>query len=301
MGQILAAADIGSNTVHLLVAEVIRGRVVRITNESEWIALGETVATFGEIPTDKALALVKVLQNFQKRCRDLGAPRIFLFGTEAMRQAKNHDHIVQQIVDATGWAVDIIGSQKESELSVVGSKLDCPASDIMLEMGGGSLQVAWTRDFEIVQSKSVALGSGRIAAESGLTQPPSQSAIERAKELIAHEVQTIERVPVSRPRTVACGGVARGIWRALHPDGERTITREEIEFLTWATARLESAVIERRFMVKTKRANTLLPGSLVYGAVMDHLGISEIFVSEYGVREGAILEMSQGGLPTCPV
>jgi exopolyphosphatase/guanosine-5'-triphosphate,3'-diphosphate pyrophosphatase len=93
---------------------------------------------------------------------------------------------------------------------------------------------------------------------------------------------------------VASGGVIRGLWRAVHPDGEKKVFREELEFLRWTTARMPVDRIGSRFGVKQRRAQTLLPGSLVYLALMEKFGVSEITVSEFGVREGAILEMAKG-------
>jgi len=90
------------------------------------------------------------------------------------------------------------------------------------------------------------------------------------------------------------GGVARGLWRALHPDGEKRLALAEIEYLIWATERLSTERIIERFNVKPKRAGTLLPGALVYLALMRKFGVAELAISEFGVREGAILNMAKG-------
>jgi len=67
-----------------------------------------------------------------------------------------------------------------------------------------------------------------------------------------------------------------------------------LEYLVWSTSRMSIDRIGSRFGVKQRRAQTLLPGSLVYLALMAQFGVSEITVSEFGVREGAILEMANG-------
>ena len=71
--------------------------------------------------------------------------------------------------------------------------------------------------------------------------------------------------------------------------------------MTWATSHLPVRRVAKRFSVKNKRASTLLPGSLVYGSLMDRFEIAEIHVSEFGVREGAILQIASGVIEGCPV
>jgi exopolyphosphatase/guanosine-5'-triphosphate,3'-diphosphate pyrophosphatase len=95
---------------------------------------------------------------------------------------------------------------------------------------------------------------------------------------------------------VVSGGVARGLWRALHPDGEKILSRFEIDFLKQSTSRLPIDRIVSRFNVKQRRAGTLLPGSIVYSEIMEYFGIDSLVISEFGVREGAILEMFSGGI-----
>jgi exopolyphosphatase / guanosine-5'-triphosphate,3'-diphosphate pyrophosphatase len=100
---------------------------------------------------------------------------------------------------------------------------------------------------------------------------------------------------------VASGGVARGLWRALHPDGDKTLSMEEIEYMAWAAARLPIDRIITRFGVKTRRAGTMLAGALVYRALMRHFNFKEMIVSEFGIREGAVLKMATEEISGCPV
>jgi exopolyphosphatase / guanosine-5'-triphosphate,3'-diphosphate pyrophosphatase len=114
-------------------------------------------------------------------------------------------------------------------------------------------------------------------------------------------IRSIEGKIPEGARGVASGGVARGLWRAIHPDGEKRLFKEELDYIIWAATRLPVDRIVARFTVKQKRAQTLLPGALVYRALMEHFGLAEIAISEFGVREGAILEMARGKIPACPV
>ena len=296
MARIIAAADIGSNTAHLLVAATDGDIVMRIDNLNEWIPLGELVARKGEIPRDYVDELVGVMKEFRLVAKSKRASKLYVFATEAMRTAKNHADVLKRIKTETGVDVDLITPQREAELSFIGVRLDTREIDpgLMFEVGGGSAQVAVVTSKEIVEEVSLPLGTGRIIAESGIKNPCPPETKQRARDYIEKKLQGCKLGSGGKSQAIVSGGVARGLWRALHPDGDKLLMREELEYLIWATERLSVERIIERFNVKPKRAGTLLPGALVYHALMEKFGLTEIMVSEFGVREGAVLEMALG-------
>lgn len=298
MSKVLAAADIGSNTVHLLVAETDGKKVRRLENRSEWIALGETVARLGHIPPGHADNLVQILREFRQVAGAYRAADFYVFATEAVRAAENHDQVLERIRKETKLVVDVISPRSEAEFSLRGSRLDSDVGPDLtfFEVGGGSAQIASVADGEIVAEYSLPLGTGRIVAESGLSNPCPPEAIETARQFVRAHLRSLPEL-ARRPVAVASGGVVRGLWRAVHPDGEPTLAREELRYLGWAAARLNVERAAARFNCKIKRAATLLPGALVYEELLGAAGFEETRVSEFGVREGAVLSMAQGKVP----
>ncbi|MBX3111506.1 MAG: hypothetical protein KF857_05805 [Fimbriimonadaceae bacterium] len=293
MGTLVAAADIGSNTAHLLVADVTPTGLRRIVNESEWLSLGEVVKREGHIPKKDADRLIATLRAFKETANNYRVKVFYVFATEAMRRAANHDSLLAAIKTKLGIEVDVVSPSREAELSLRGASVDSPVDGhvVLVETGGGSVQVADCRDGKIVAEKSLPIGTGTLIAASQIGQPADPAHIGRVKELVADALREV--TDFARPdRIVACGGVARGVWRALHPDGHPELDAEEIRYLAWDTARLATATISARYSVKLKRAQTLLPGSLVYLGVLDTFGQTKMYVSEYGVREGAVLELA---------
>lgn len=298
MARVLAAADIGSNTVHLLVAETDGHKVRRLENRSEWIALGETVARQGNIPESHAGALVQILKEFRQIASAYRAGEFYVFATEAVRAAENHDQVLERIRKETKLTVDVISPRTEAEYSLRGARLDSdPGPDFtFFEVGGGSAQIALVADGQIEAEYSAPLGTGKIVAESGIQNPCPKDALDRARKYVRQTLGELPHLP-PKPATVASGGVVRGLWRAVHPDGERRLAIEEIRFLAWSAARLTVERAAARFNCKIKRAATLLPGALVYEELMAAAGANEMTISEYGVREGAVLSMAQGKVP----
>lgn len=295
MARVLASADIGSNTVHLLVAETDGKRIRRLENRSEWLALGETVARTGQIPGEAATNLLRILREFRQIATAFRADEFYVFATEAVRAAENHDEVLDYIRRDSRITVDVISPRQEAAFSLRGTLLDCgPYPDMTLfEVGGGSAQIAHVAKGELQEEVSLPLGTGRLIAHAGLKNPCPDEAVESARAYIRECLRSAPSFPWHAP-VVASGGVIRGLWRAVHPDGERKLALEEIIYLGWAAARLSVDRAAARFNCKFKRAATLLPGALVYEELLRHAGASSVEVSEYGVREGAILSIAQG-------
>lgn len=303
MPRVIAAADIGSNTAHLLVAASNGELVTRLDNLNEWIALGEAVARTGKISDEQTAHLAGSIREFKRVATARSSECLYVFATEAMRAATNHRDVLKSIREESGIQVELISPRREAELSYHGVMLDCggAAPELLFEVGGGSAQVASVKNGRMVEEVSLPLGTGRLLAETGLRHPCPDELLESVREYIDAQSFRIPFEALGDGPAVASGGVARGLWRALHPDGEKRLALEELEFLAWSCARLPLERIIERFNVKAKRAGTLLVGSMVYASLLRHFGIAEMMISEFGVREGAIVEIARGNLKACPV
>lgn len=302
MPTVFAAADIGSNTAHLLIASMETRGLRRLSNQSEWLSLGQIVSHEKCIPKTLVDKLVASALSFRALAVSSKAKGIYVFATEAVRAADNHEDVIKLIRKKTGLQVDVVSPQREAELGLKGALLDCPVEGrfIFAETGGGSVQVALCEGVEVKEEVSMPVGTGVLTDRAELEQPPIANQLEEVDALLR---SAMTEAPVSEPHLpiLASGGVARGLWRALHPDGERTLSKFEIEYLAQATKGLSISQISARFGVKEKRAATLLPGSLVYLNMMEHYQTETMMVSQFGVREGAVLEMSQGKIAPCPL
>ncbi len=292
MGRLIAAADLGSNTAHLLIGHLTNSGLKRLVNQSEWLSLGEVVGREGKIPPAKVKELMETMGRFRSLLDEYKVDASSFFATEAMRKASNHDEILALIKKQHGIEMDVISPLREAELSYRSSRMDCNGDEpmLMVEAGGGSVQVAFCVGGKIERLTSLPIGSGTLKARSLMEQPPLEHSLNKAMEIIQFECDVLGDYP-SVKRIVACGGVARGLWRAMHPDGDKHLHVTELDFLAWDCSRLETEVIVDRYDVKINRARTLLAGSLVLRHIMGLFGMSEAQVSQYGVREGAILEM----------
>lgn len=297
MAKIYAAADIGSNTAHLLIAATDGKLVMRIDNVNEWIPLGEEVARDGVISKERGDQLVAVMKEFRKVAQVRKADGIYVFATEAMRAASNHGELLKRIKKESGITVQLVPPTQEAQFSLIGTGLDTVSrgATAMIEVGGGSAQILTFYQKEEGTDLSLKLGTGTVIAKSGVGSPANEKMMHSAADYIASEVVKI-KMNTPQDLAIGSGGVIRGIWRALHPDGEKEIALAELDYLIWSCAQLSVSRIVERFNVKVKRAGTLLPGAMVYRAILRQLELDHLVISEFGVREGAILEMANGNV-----
>jgi len=296
MGRILAAADIGSNTVHLLVGETDGHTVRRLVNVSEWLSLGEIVSRTKKIPAAESDRLLSTLKQFQDAAKLQKAEKMYVFATEAMRVAENHEAVLERIKKNLKIKVDLIAPDREAELSWRGVQIDSdgisPAA--LIEIGGGSAQVALCEGDKVIRDLSIAMGTGRLIAQTRLSYPCYPNEVQLLHGMIDKLVDPVTELLGAR-RAVASGGVARGIWRAIHPDSDREIHIEELRYIEWVCQRLTPERIALRFNVRAKRAQTLLPGAIAFQKLLTALNLDTMTISEHGVREGALLEMFERG------
>jgi len=291
----LAAADIGSNTVHVLVAETDGVEVQRLVNESDWLSLGEVVAKEKCIPLPMEQRLLATLRRYIQTVREHRAEQFYVFATEAMRVAENHDEIMGRIEDLLGVRVDLITPRREAELSFIGASIDSDPNGpvLLVEVGGGSAQLARCDACSVQLEVSLPLGTGKLISKYGLTTPPNPDQMAAMQKAIQGHLEVVREWP-KVSRVIGSGGVARGLVRALHPDGERELHLVELDYLLWSAERLSIEPLMLRFGVKQKRAQTLVPGTAVIRSALQAFGQDRLTVSSFGVREGAILELYHG-------
>ena len=302
MPTVFAAADIGSNTAHLLIAQMGTTGLQRLANESEWLSLGQVVSHDGVIPKDLVSQLVATLQKFKLLASTMRAEGLYVFATEAVRKAENHKEVLRIVKRETGLKVEIVTPRREAELGLKGALLDRMTGGkfAFVESGGGSVQIAVCQGPDIIEEDSLPIGTGVLIDRGPLSQPAASKSVETVRQMIGDALSQLSEVN-GVAQILASGGVARGLWRALHPDGDPCLFREELQYLAWSTQHLNTKTIISRYRVKGKRAVTLLPGALIYLALLDRLNVPQMVVSQFGVREGAILELSQGKIVPCPL
>jgi exopolyphosphatase/guanosine-5'-triphosphate,3'-diphosphate pyrophosphatase len=176
----IAIIDLGTNTFHLLIAEVSNNGFTMVHRERLAVKIGKGGINQGIIQQDAITRAIDTLKNFKIKIDQFHVHTIYAFGTSALRNAKNADDVIQGINLATGIDVDIISGDKEAEFIYLGvrSAVDMGIeTSLIVDIGGGSVEFIIGNKNEILWKKSIEIGAQRLLEEFQKHDPISAEEI----------------------------------------------------------------------------------------------------------------------------
>src|SRR5437764_3434238 len=209
----LAALDIGSNTVHVLVADVVRGKLEDVANDVEMPELGPYVARTGSIGSRGPLAL-RAVRKVCNRARSHGFDVLIAGATQAGRRARDGGAFVRSASKALGVPVRVIPARREAELSVLGaaSRHAVRREWALVDLGGGSTEIVIARGRQMLRSVALPIGSG-VLAGTYLSDPPKHEERARLRKAALRELSHAPDGEVEH--LVATGGTASNLPQVL--------------------------------------------------------------------------------------
>jgi exopolyphosphatase/guanosine-5'-triphosphate,3'-diphosphate pyrophosphatase len=311
----LGVLDVGSNTVHLLVVDAHPGaRPLPASSHKDDLRLAEHLRPDGRIAAEGARALVRFVQSCLEIAEDQGVEELLTFATSALREAGNGEQVLAQVREETGVDLRVLTGGDEARLTFLAVRRWFGWSAgrlLVLDIGGGSLEVAAGLDESPDMAASLPLGAGRLTRERLPGDPPDPDDVRALRKHIRTEVArlvpdvtkvgTPDRV-VGTSKTIrslarVCGAAASG----EGPYVTRVLERQALG--EWVPRLAAMSGTERASLpgVSAKRSNQLLAGGLVAGAAMDLLGVDELQLCPWALREGVILRrldsMTSNGNP----
>ncbi|GAA3014992.1 hypothetical protein Sfulv_26440 [Streptomyces fulvorobeus] len=293
----------GSNTVHLLVVDAHPGaRPLPAHSHKAELRLAELLDPDGAIGPVGVDRLVSTIAGAVQAAEDKGCENVLAFATSAVREASNADRVLERVRDETGVDLAVLSGEEEARLTFLAARRWFGWSAgklLLLDIGGGSLEVAFGMDEEPDAAVSLPLGAGRLTAAwlpSDPADPLEVKALRRhIRAGIARTVGEITRF--GRPDHVVGTSktfkqLARIAGAARSAEGlyvQRVLTRKALQ--EWVP-KLAAMTVEQRGGlpgVSEGRAAQLLAGALVAEAAMDLLGVEELEICPWALREGVIL------------
>ncbi len=299
----LGVLDVGSNTVHLLVVDAHRGAqpTPQFSHKTE-LRLAEAIDKRGHLSRRGADALVEAAASARDESRDLNCDELLAFATSAVRDAGNSAEVLDRVNREAGVELSVLSGEDEARLTFLAVRrwLGWSAGNLVsLDIGGGSLELAAGGDEDPAVAVSVPLGAARLTRDWFAADPPPKSEIAALK---AHVTDTLSEPATNllaqgRPdRVVATSKTFRTLARlagaapsSAGPRVRRTLTRTGLTQVTSFISRMASADLAELDGVSTARAHQTLAGAVVAGAAMDALGVDELELCPWALREGVIL------------
>jgi exopolyphosphatase/guanosine-5'-triphosphate,3'-diphosphate pyrophosphatase len=252
--------------------------------------IGKSIRRDGAIPADKLEETTDVVERQVRHARELGAERIAIVATAAVRQARNGGALTDAIEAATGLATQILSEEDEARLAFLGASrtLGAPFEGnlCVVDVGGGSTEIAiGSMEEGVIWSRSFRIGSGFLADSYLVSDPPSANELQAARAHASGVFEGLRTPPIAR--AVASGGSATSLRRMAGAE----LSHEALERAIRLLASAPSTELAERFELDSERVRLLPAGVLILEAVGDALGIA-LKIGNGGIREGVVLELS---------
>lgn len=299
----LGVLDVGSNTVHLLVVDAYQGAAplpafshkneLRLT---DYLESGDRLSDLG------AQRLYEFVVEAMSIAEDKGVEEVVAFATSAVRDAVNGEEVLRSVRDRCGIDIPILSGADEARLTFLAARRWFGWSSgrlLVLDIGGGSLEIASGADEEPDAAVSVPLGAGRLTRDWFSSDPPPPEEVRRLRKhvraAIAREVGGVLRYGAP-DHAVATSKTFRQLARikGAAPSSQGPLVKRSLTHAaaTELAERLPTMTAAKRCElpgVSVGRAPQLPAGAIVADAAMDLLGVAEAAICPWALREGVIL------------
>ncbi|HEV8420176.1 MAG TPA: DUF501 domain-containing protein [Actinomycetota bacterium] len=300
----VAAVDLGTNSIRLLVARFAEGeaQLNQLARDTVITRIGQGVDKTGQLAPEALRRTIRVLARFCRRARALGAERIHLAATSAVRDASNRDDLAHAVEQLTGEPMEVLTGEAEAALAFLGAtrSLDDPAPYLVVDIGGGSTEFVMG-DREPSESVSAQIGSVRLTERYVLTDPPTFEELEKLELAVTSVLHQVEdRIPVHDAVTLigvagtctTIQAVALGLPEydpeAIH---RSVLSRDDAESVFRLLADMTTEERRQIPVMPPGREDVIVAGAAILVTAMRRWGFSQALISENDMLDGIAYRM----------
>lgn len=302
--QKIAAIDVGSNALRLVVADLDdRWHVQPVENIRMPVRLGEDAFSNNFFREQTIQQAVEAFTQFSRIINDFGVSKVRAVATSAVRETLNSNVLVDRIFLASGIELEVISGEEEARLVYLAAAdaVDLSGKRAMLvDIGGGSVEITLTKDGNILSASSHNLGTVRMLQRfhaEGLASQPQQFG------LLLREYTDAGRRRIEQAMgnakvdiMVGTGGNVEEIGelrrKVFKRDSNRSVTVEELNDLVTLLERMSVKQRINRLGLRPDRADVILPAAVVLKMVSEIAGVSEILIPNVGLKNGLLLDLA---------
>jgi exopolyphosphatase/guanosine-5'-triphosphate,3'-diphosphate pyrophosphatase len=299
----LGVLDIGSNTVHLLVADVRPGgRPLARTSKRTVLRLMRYLEPDGSISDDGVRALVAAVTEAVAVSRTENVAELLATATSAVRDAANGPQVIAAIEEALGQDLQVLGGESEARFTFLAVRrwFGWSAGEILLfDIGGGSLEIAAGSDELPDTAASVPLGAGRMTVQFLPADPPGEDAVDVLREHARATLKPIVASMADSPRPDHVVGSSKTIRSLAKLAGDpvpgwsgierMTLPRSALNSWIPRLARIPASARQELPGITADRTFQIVAGAVVLHEAMRAFDVDELEVSPWALREGVLL------------
>lgn len=302
----LAAIDIGTNSIHLIVVGVdpASGRFKIFDRERDMVRLGVGPGDMKSLSKSAMKRGIETLKRF-KRIADAAHAPVRAVATSAVREAQNRDEFIHRVKTQTGIDIEIVSGPEEARLIYLGVLQALPVFSkeiLMIDIGGGSTEFLVGKMRKIYYDRSLKLGAIRLTERFFRSGEATGESIRECREYIRGTLNPVSRAVHRYKASVVVGssGTIESIAKMIQSAGDQpvpssmnafTITRDDLFDI------VDKVVAAKKFKQRLKmkgldpsRADIILAGALILEQSFKELKIKKMVVSEFALREGIIYD-----------
>jgi exopolyphosphatase/guanosine-5'-triphosphate,3'-diphosphate pyrophosphatase len=303
-GARIAAIDVGSNSIRLVVAEVLPSGGYRVLDEErENTRLAAALTTTGRLDPKAADATVQVLRNFLSIAAGYNATQIRAIGTSALRDAEDGAAFCDRVRKELKLSIEVISAAEEARLAFlsVARAFDISGREVAVaDIGGGSTEVVLASSGLVDQVYATKLGAVRVAEECGVAGRSSEKQLARLRDFIDRALKReLGKPPFVPDMLFGTGGtftaLASMIMAAQGQAGQPMwgfrVTRAQIRHLLTDLAQMPLDKRRKVAGLTPQRADIIVAGLAIIERIMRRLRVNVVQVHTRGVRDGLLLTM----------
>ena len=293
-----AAIDLGTNTALMVVGQRTNDQVDLLADEHAIVRLGQGVDAHGELSCQAMDRACRQIAAYANRAQSLGAEHIAAWGTSALRDATNRTVLIERVQRACGIELRALSGTEEARLTFKGAAwgFDVSSPYAVVDIGGGSTEIALGTADQLAYSASFDIGAVRISERFFAHLPPPPHQIEQARQTLMTALRSLPRLPTG----ITVLGVAGTaiVLAAMDAQSDRFddpalngyyLPSERIHSLSEALLTLDYDALSTHSAIGTARADIIGAGALILSAFVRKSGCPGIVVSRRGIRY-ALLE-----------
>lgn len=305
--MLLAGIDIGTLTCRLLIGRVADdGRVTEIYADRRILRLGEGVDRDRLLRPDAMARVIATLRDWRAIIDRHRPAACAAVATSAVRQARNQEEFLARVRQEVGFDVEVISGEEEARRTLLGIRSGLPGgvtSFLGLDIGGGSTEFIVDRLGQAPVVRSIELGVVRLTERLLTGDPPTAGQIQAARELIRENTERVRKSLGVLEGTALVG--TAGTITTLAAMAQKLPAYESHRIHNYRLSLEAIQELERDILSRTKfqrrgmlgleagREDVVAAGTLILHEIMDVLGYGEILVSDFGLREGVLLDLAE--------
>ncbi len=293
----IAAADVGSNNLHLKIADIDHGEMSVVAKHVVPTRLSADVDEDGRVSPGKMTQIAAVLNLFKAIADGYGTNKFLCIATEATRTANNGQQFLDFIRDRTGLDVEVVSGEIEAALAFRGATYShkLHVGQLVVDIGGASTELSAANRHQVDWVMSIPIGSGRMTDRFFMTDPPDKREIKKLRAYLARVFEQVQ--PGHRiDHVIFTGGSAQNLHVIAACDQAKwKLKKMELEDTIDLLSATPAPEISRIYQVDLARAATLLAGAIISQSILVRFKLRELRISPQGVRSGLILTYAQYG------